>query len=455
MIGLDKMMKKSDMLEKLKTDKEYRALAMMIILVSGFFLVFLLNNVTSHYQPGTWLYQEKEVIPAYPPAGNDFRVGYYWPAHYLIESHFTSIGPDGTYPSNYPPLVALSALPYALFNMTTAYAIHVVILILLNLACLFMAVLLLKHFLLDKLGLSGFTVNIVSVVLFSLTAVYIFSSYFFLYSMERGNTDIIVMFYCMLALWVLIKRPDLIWLQVILLSAAVHFKIYPIVLFPLLLFKHGRKLILPAILANLAFLLCLGPNMAWSFIQSMSSGGEGVGIGNAWASAGNHAAYSFSVGLDKSSGEYLSGTFFVIWAITFLVPLIIWGITIIAITIKKFTLQNAVLYFIVSVPLMSLLSTVSIDYKLVIFGVVIILLLGLIIKQFIQKFTWFDLIQSVLLIGVLLMLSRSYAFVDASLVFIRNKYIWVLLLEVFMAVNILRNQKKCYQLEEAVVIHNI
>jgi hypothetical protein len=59
--------------------------------------------------------------------------------------------------------------------------------------------------------------------------------------------------------------------------------------------------------------------------------------------------------------------------------------------------------------------------------------------QFIQKFSWFDLIQLILLTGVLLMLSRSYALIDRSLVFIRNKYIWVLLLEVCMAVNILRN----------------
>jgi len=435
------------MIEKLKTDKNSRALVLIMLLMIGFLTIFLLNNITSHYEPGTWLYRDVEVFPNYPPAGNDFRVGYYWPAHYLIQSHFTSIGPNGTYPSNYPPLVALSALPYALFDSTTAYAIHVVILILLNLTCLLMAVLMVKHFLLDKIGLNEFTINVISVVLFFVTAIYIFSSYFFLFSMERGNTDIIVMFYMLLAMWVLIKRPNNIWLQVILLSVAVHFKIYPIVLFPILLFKHGKKLILPALIVNVAFLFCLGPNMALHFIQSVLSGGEGAGIGNGWASVANHAAYSFTMGIDNSEGEYLTGKFFNIWAITFLIPLLIWAITVIAIVIKKYSTNNAILFFMISIPIMALLPTYSIDYRLVIFGVVGVLLIGLIFKQFLQKFTWFDLIQMVLLMGVLLMMSRSYAFVDKSLPFIRNKYLWVLLLEVFMTVNILRNQKKCYRPE--------
>jgi len=434
-------------IEKLKTDKNNRALIMIILLMVGFLTIFLLNNITSHYEPGTWLYRDVEVFPNYPPAGNDFRVGYYLPAYYLVQNHFTSIGQTGNYDSFYPPLVALFNLPYVLFDITTAYAIHVVILILANLACLFIAVLMVRKFLLSGLKLNDLVLNVISILLFFLAAIYIFSSYFFLYSIERGNTDILVLFYCMLAMWILIKYPKNLWLQVIFVSIAVHYKIYPIVLFALLLFKHGKKLILPALIINIAFLFCLGPKMALDFIQSITAGGEGAGIGNAYSSVANHASYSFATGMDRSGGEYLSITFFLIWAIAFLVPLLIWGITAIGIVLKKYSIPNGILFFMISVPLMSLLPTISIDYKLVIYGAVIILLLGLILKQFLQKFTWFDLIQLAVLIGVLLMLNRSYAFIDKNLVFIGNKYIWVLLLEVFMAVNILRNQKKCYQLD--------
>jgi len=440
-------MKTSKMIEKLKTDNNSRALLMIVLLIAGFLLVFLLNNVTSHFEPGTWLYRDVMVFPEYPPAGNDFRVGSYWPATNLIETHFASIGPDGTYPSVYPPLVAFINLPYTLFNATTAYAIHVVILILVNLACLLMAVLMVRYFLVEKLGLSDFVMNVISALLFFLMAIYIFSSYFFLFSLERGNTDILAIFWCLLSMWVLIKRPNNVWLQVIFLFIAVHLKIYPIVLFALLLFKHGKKIFIPAVVVNVAFLMCLGPITALAFLRSLTSGGEGAGIGNSWFSLGNHASYSYAVGFDKSGSSTLSSTFFVIWGIAFLVPLLIWGITAIGIVLKKYSTPNAIFFFMVTIPIMNLLPTISVDYKLVILGADIMLLLGLIIKLFLQKFTWFDLIQVVLLFCVLLILSRSFSFLDQSKPELFNKYVWVLLLEVFMSVNIFRSQKKCYQSE--------
>ena len=101
--------------------------------------------------------------------------------------------------------------------------------------------------------------------------------------------------------------------------------------------------------------------------------------------------------------------------------------------------------FMVSFPIMCLLPTYSIDYRLVIFGIAIVILFGLTIKHFVQKFSWFDLVQVVLLAGVLLMFSRSNVFIDENLVFFNNKYVWILLLEVFMSINIFRSQKKCYQ----------
>ena len=432
-------------IEKLKTDQNSRALVMIVMLIAGFFTIYVLNNVATHFEPGTMLYQNKRVFQLYPPAGNDFRVGSYWPAKNLVETHFASIGPDGTYPSVYPPLVALINLPYTLFDATTAYAIHIVILILTNLACLLLAVLMTRYFLFDKLDLSDFAANVISVLLFFVMAVYIFSSYFFLFSLERGNTDIFAMFFCLLSMWVLIKRPNNVWLQVIFLSIAVHLKIYPIVLFALLLFKHGKKIFIPALLVNVALLLCLGPVTALAFLRSLTSGGEGAGIGNSWFSLGNHASYSYAAGFESSGETTLSSTFFVIWGIAFLVPLVLWGITVIGIVLKKYSTPSAILFFMVSIPIMHLLPTISVDYKLVILGADVILLLGLIIKLFLQKFSWFDLIQMVLLFGVLLILNRSFSFLDQTKPELFNKYVWVLLLEVFMSVNIFRSQKSCYQ----------
>ena len=427
------------LIEELKKDPLQRVVWIVGLLLAGFLVIFLTNNVVSHINTTTWAYENQRIFPTYPPAGNDFRVGYYWPPMYLLITKFAAIGPNGSYPSNYPPLVAFTSLPYMLFNDKTAYLVHVGLLVLANLASLGIAVSLVKDYVLSKLGISKPLAGLISLVLFAATTIYIFSSYFYAYSMERGNTDIFAIFYCLLAVWVLVKQPSKLWLQVILLSVAVHFKIYPVVLFALLLFKHGKKLILPTLVVNLAFLFILGPKIAWGFIQSVTSGGEGAGIGNGWSNIGNHASYSFTMGIDPTGGDYLTTTFFVIWGIAFMVPLIIWAISALAMVRTKYSEETALWFFMITVPIMSLLPTVSMDYKLVILGCAIVFLLALILKQFIQKFSWFDLIQLILLIGVLLMLSRSYALIDRSLVFIRNKYIWVLLLEACMAVNILRN----------------
>jgi hypothetical protein len=46
---------------------------------------------------------------------------------------------------------------------------------------------------------------------------------------------------------------------------------------------------------------------------------------------------------------------------------------------------------------------------------------------------------------LLLMIGRTYAFIDKSLFVLRNKYIWVLLLEAIMVVNIIKNQQASYE----------
>ena len=195
---------------------------------------------------------------------------------------------------------------------------------------------------------------------------------------------------------------------------------------------------MPTLIVNLVFLFCLGPKIAWAFVQSVTSGGLGAGIGNYWASAGNHAAYSFAIGVDKTSVDFLTANFFLVWGIAMVVPLLLWGISTVALLLKKYSAINGVMLFMVSIPLMSLLPTVSIDYKLVIICIPICLLLFLVIKQFLQKFSWFDLAQMPLLFAALLMINRSYAFIGPERAFICNKYIWILLLELLMMINIIR-----------------
>lgn len=178
-------MKTIPWLEQLKTNRDQRLILLLTLLCGGFILIFLANNVITHIDPGTATYQNKEIFPEFPPAGNDFRVGYYWPASYLIETGFTAIGPNGTYPSNYPPLVALTSLPYLIFSEDTAYLVHVGLLILINLACFWLVIRIARENLLDNLELSNLVKKAISILFFVMLVMYIFGSYFFAYSIER------------------------------------------------------------------------------------------------------------------------------------------------------------------------------------------------------------------------------------------------------------------------------
>ena len=85
-------------LNQLKNDEQTRVFFILCLLLAGFLTILLVNNVVSHIDTKTWSYVNPKVIPAYPPIGNDFRVGYYWPAKFLISSHFSAIGAEWILP---------------------------------------------------------------------------------------------------------------------------------------------------------------------------------------------------------------------------------------------------------------------------------------------------------------------------------------------------------------------
>jgi len=61
-----------------------------------------------------------------------------------------------------------------------------------------------------------------------------FGSYPFIFSIERGNCDAYPQLFSVIALWLMVKRPRWLWLPVILITMAVHIKIYPAILYGLL-----------------------------------------------------------------------------------------------------------------------------------------------------------------------------------------------------------------------------
>ncbi len=429
-----------------RNDAKKRIGVTLVSIGIGICLIFIVNNLLAHINTVTWQYETKNIIPIMKPIGNDFRVGLYTPAQNLIKTNFKSIGLDGSFISIYPPLVSVVSLVYLIFNYETAYLIHVGLLILANTACLGLASLMVKELVLPGLKLESFYISLIAGFLFFVMAVYTFSSYSFIFAMERGNVDIFAMLFSMLTMWCLLKRPGRIWLQVVLLSIAVHFKIYPAALFVILLYRHGKKIFLPAISVNLAFLLILGPRFALGFIRALTSGsGIGGGVGNKWTGILNHSSYSFSDSLTKIFSN-LSSNLFLLWGFFTLVPLLLWVIAMYKLIKKTNQTENIVLMLMVTVPFMDLVPTISMDYKLVILNTSILILIALILKNIFQKPSWIELFQLSLLFVIMLFIGRPYAMSEknmyllkeSEMFLINNKYLWVLALEFLMVFAIYR-----------------
>jgi len=431
--------------ESLKLNDKKRVIFSLVIICIGFCSILIINNVLPNINTDTWRYESPVIIPVINPVGGDFRLGLYWPAENLIKSGSRSVGTDGTYQSIYPPLVHVISLPYLLFKIQTAYIVHVVLLFLANIFSLLLASLMVKEFILSRLKLDKMFVMMITIFIFFGMAIYTFISYPFAFSIERGNYDAFPIFFSILAMWVILKRPEKLWLQVILLSVAVHLKIYPAVLFIILLFKHGIKLVLPALVINLAFLFILGPMIGIDYIQFVASS-EGAGIGNNFSWIGNHAAYSFSK-LITIRYPSLSSSFFVLWGISMFIPIILWSFSAISLFKNGYSSQNMIFLIMVTIPLMDLLPTASNDYKLIILYPAVILLFSLIMMQIIKDHHWLNYAQFGILFLILLFLGRPYAMSSdyvyalkpTSSIFINNKYLWSLALEIVMVWNIYKN----------------
>lgn len=420
----------------------------LVTITLGVLSIFIITNITARIDTKYWRLNGLNIIPTIEPIGNDFQVGFYEPATYLWNSGFKSISADGTYQSIYPPFANVFGLLFILFDAQTAYLIIVAILILCNLACLIIATLMIKELFLEKVIKEKLVTTILSIFLFAVISFFNFSSYTFLFSIERGNVDAIAMFFAMLSLWILFRQPKKIWLQVILLTIATHLKIYPAVLFLVLFYFHGRKLIVPMLAINLALLFVSGPKLAWNFLQSVTAGGGGAGVGNSWSWVGNHSAYSFASMLTQRYSRF-EKSFFDLWIACLLIPIAFWIQACFRIIRNKYSELNSVLLIMVTIPLMVLVPTISHDYRLVILSISFLFFIGYILYQILQKPGWEKIVELVLTLGIMFLISRPYDMAPdfmyvlkvTSSFFINNKFVWAVALEGIMTWNILRNFK--------------
>lgn len=408
-----------------------KLLSLLLFFSIGFVIIFSINNVISTIDTVNWIYDPPSTVWPMQPIGNDFRVGLYTPPKMMLTDiriyHFND-GQDAL--SQYPPFLNLLVLPYQLLDVNSAYLMHVFNLFLSNFISLLIAAYLVKEVIITRLDFDQSAIWAVTFSIFFSLLIYSFSSYGFLFSVERGNCDGIALLFSMLSLLVLFKNPNKIWLQVVLLSIAIHIKIYPAALFIIFLIKHGKKIIIPAIIINVVLLFSLGAGNALAFLQIIlkSSGGPFIWVGN-------HSGYSFAQILAVSYPQFYPILFLLRHVFT-LIPILIWMGSIY--TLLKHNKQDStlLLLFMVTIPIMDLVPTTSHDYKLVILYPAIIILLSIIVTHLFQTSEIMDYFELFLLMGVLLVIGRSYSLNDSSQIFINNKYLPVIILQILMYFNI-------------------
>jgi hypothetical protein len=420
-----------------KENNKIRVYLVLLILGVGIGCIFFVNNVLTSIDTHNWMYRAQDTVPAAIPAGIDFREGLFRQSRMLLfgdqNSGFNSEKP---YISNYPPLVHLLSFPFLLMDENSAYLVQIGLLFLSNIICLLLVAYMVKDHLFSDLGLEGMITGSLTLFIFFAILFYTLSSYPFMFSIERGNYDIFAMVFALAAVFCLLKFPRNIWLPVILLSIATHLKIYPGILFVLLFYKHGKKMIFPTLLVNVVFLFILGIQNAQGFLQVVFRNTV-MGRPDGWV--GNHSAKTFAAIIatnfnltTSSSFDFLSGVFT-------LIPIILWCVVAILLFRQKYSERNALYLLMVSIPLMDVIPAISFDYKLVILSSAVVLLVALLIRNNIKKFNLMDFLQLASVMVILLLIGRSYVFFDLSQSIISDKYLWILFLEVLMVINILKN----------------
>lgn len=434
---VDRIPKSKPLNTRIDIKPETRLNIALGIISVGLIVALFVNNVLPSIDTTQWTIIPPKTIPPLNPVGNDFRTGLYRPPQALFfqGAEYTQ-QEDGTFLTQYPPLVNLLYLPFQFLSENQAYLVQVFLLFCANLACLGMAALWVRDFILPHAGLDKRANTLLAWFLFLTGAALSFTSYPFLFTIERGNYDLMAMFFAMLAINNLLRKPNQVWVQVILLSIAAHLKIYPAALFIILLAKHGRKMILPALAVNVAFLFSLGPKNAMMFIQIIL---HSVSTGFPWV--GNHSGFSF--------GTYLSWVFqsaeddlAFLRTLFATLPIVVWIISAFALLKQKLGESSIVLLVMASIPLMDVLPPISHDYKSVILYPALIMISALLLVKIMQTPGFGDYIQFVLIMGLFLIIGRSFALNAEELILINNKYIVILTFAVLMLFNLIGIRKK-------------
>ena len=387
------------------------ALAMVALAA---FVGYFVNHLNINTE--NWMWEQEYLFGAATPVGIDFRHGLYEPAQVLVRGG----NPYTDYGLWYPPFSVVLALPFQLLNENTAYLAQVWLLVGMNIATLWLALKASREAFAEPGGSNGIDNLVLTFPLFCVIALWVETSYGFLFSIERGNFDIYTQLAAVSGLWLMVKRPNWLWLQVVCFSVAAHLKVYPAILFVLVLWKHGRRSLLPLTVVNIALLLSLGPANAGHFLRTLIGS---FGFPHLWQ--GNHSAASFGSMVNGYLGPRGLGSVPV--SVFYIAPIGIWVFACIYLLRRGFSNAGAVWLFMLSVPMMNLIPATSHDYKLVLLGAPLAMSLFFLIREYATSGWWIRLLQIAAVGALAAVLAVSYIRLPIDL---GNKYPFILALQI-------------------------
>jgi hypothetical protein len=200
-------------------------------------------------------------------------------------------------------------------------------------------------------------------------------------------------------------------------------KLYPGILFAILLWKYGRKSLLPLLVINVGLFLVLGIKPVMEFFARLGPYSLDPFITVKNSSAASFAAHLINQGvsLDRDS----------LTAITTAIPLLIWLGSAIYLYKKGFSNLGVLWYFTISFAPMFALPSVSHDYKLVILSVPLLLALFRLAQIYAQTGSTSVAIVIILFMSTALFIHRSLF--DSTILVFQNKYCAILMFQILSA----------------------
>ena len=292
------------------------------------------------------------LVPVAHPTGIDFRDGLYLPGKAFSNAV-----------SGWPPFTLWIGKAFTAVGFSTGYAIQFCILLGFAAGAVVLSTSLARSALSaqDQPSANGRLAverPITARQLGLVGGLWLFTSYGFMYEMERGQVDLYALFFALLAVWLVLRRPTISpWWPSLCLALAVNLKAYPAVLAVVLLWRYRWRAVVPLLVTNLALLCAAGPVNVRRFVVTQN----GLERGSHALWWGNNSAVSLAHTLHLLNSAWPT------WLGPALLALsaAVWIATLVVVMRRGWDERRAVLVAAACVPVMCTFPSISHDYKLV------------------------------------------------------------------------------------------